>query len=92
MPYSYKIRASVDSAPRTLGNKLGRWAIILNFPVYRVALLTGATRQTVYNWFAGGEVAVPYRERAQALLSLLATSSTAEEAWEKACTQFNLNR
>jgi len=89
--YSKKIRSSVALGQRTLGNKLGRWAIILNFPVYRVALITGATRQTVYNWFAGGEVAVPYRERAQALLDLLAMSSTAEEAWEKACTQFNLN-
>lgn len=91
MPYSRKIRATVDKAPRTLGNKLGRWSIILDFPVYKVALITGATRQTVYNWFSGGEVAVSYRERVQALLDLLATSSNATEAWEKACTQFNLN-
>lgn len=91
MPYSKKIRAAVDTGQRTLGNKLGRWSIILNFPVHRVALATGATRQTVYNWFVGGEVAVPYRERAQALLDILALSSTADEAWEKACTQFNLN-
>jgi hypothetical protein len=90
MPYSQKIRTAIDRAPKTMGSKLGKWAVVLDFSVSRVAFATGATRQTVYNWFSGGEVTPAYRERVQALIDLMASSSTADEAWRKACQQFNL--
>ena len=73
-----------------MGSKLGKWAVVLDFSVSRVAIATGATRQTVYNWFSGGEVTPSYRERVQALIEIMANSSTADEAWGKACQHFNL--
>lgn len=73
-----------------MGSKLGKWAVVLDFSVSRVSLATGATRQTVYNWFSGGEVTPAYRERVQTLIDIMASSSTAEEAWRKICQHFNL--
>ena len=90
MPYSQKMRLTISKAPRTMGNKLGKWAVMLDFSVSRVATATGATRQTVYNWFSGGEVTIAYRDRVQALIDIMSTCSTAEEAWRKACQEFSL--
>lgn len=83
MPYSPTVKAAVAASPKTLGNKLGRWAIQLDFPVTKIAKYTGATRQTVYNWFSGTEVTNAYRDRVQALLTILSSSTTAEEALRK---------
>jgi hypothetical protein len=83
MPYSDTIRAATSKAPKTLGNLLGRWAIQLDFPVIQVSKFTGATRQTVYNWFSGREVTPAYRDRVQSLLNILQASSTSEEALRK---------
>ena len=90
MAYSEKIIADVKRAPKTLGNQLGRWAVHLNFPVTKISHATGATRQTVYNWFNGGEVFVAYRPHVEALLKIMQTSTTADEAWRKTCHAFNL--
>jgi hypothetical protein len=81
----------VKKAPKTLGNQLGRWAVHLDFPVTRIAELTGASRQSVYNWFAGGEVFVAYRPAVTNLLKILQSSATAEDAWSKACKAFDHN-
>ena len=91
MAYSEQIIYTVKHAPKTLGNQLGRWAIHLDFPVTKIAKATGASRQSVYNWFSGGEVFVAYRPVVEALLTILKSSSTADEAWRKTCKQFNLN-
>lgn len=91
MAYSQQTIDTVKNAPKTLGNQLGRWAVYLNFPVTRIAYITGATRQTVYNWMAGGEVFVAYRPAVTDLITILQSSPTAEEAWRKACKAFNLN-
>jgi len=89
MAYSDQIKGNVRKAPKTLGNQLGRWAVHLDFPVTKIATLTGATRQTVYNWFEGGEVFVAYRPNVTNLLKILQSSGTAEEAWSKACKAFD---
>ncbi len=89
MAYSDQIKDNVRKAPKTLGNQLGRWAVHLDFPVTKIATLTGATRQTVYNWFEGGEVFVAYRASVTNLLKILQSSGTAEEAWSKACKAFD---
>ena len=80
MAYSDTVKQSVKVAPKTLGNQLGRWAVHLDFPVIEVAKFTGATRQTVYNWFSGTEVTNAYRTRVQSLLNILQNSKTSEEA------------
>jgi len=71
------------TAPKTLGNQLGRWAIHLDFPVIQISQYTGATRQTIYNWFSGTDVTPAYRDRVKSLLNILQTSTTAEEALRK---------
>lgn len=89
MAYSPQILDTVKRAPKTLGNQLGRWAVYLNFPVTKISALTGVSRQTVYNWFAGGEVFVAYRPTVTNLITILKSSGTAEEAWSKACKAFD---
>jgi hypothetical protein len=83
MPYSDKIVATIAKAPKTLGNRLGRWAVQLDFPVIKVSEFTGATRQSIYNWFGGAEVSPAYRRSVENLLAILQSSSTAEEAMRK---------
>jgi len=91
MAYSDQIKDTVKKAPKTLGNQLGRWAVHLDFSAIRIAKATGASRQSVYNWFNGGEVFVAYRPAVEALLKILQSSSTADEAWRKTCKAFGLN-
>jgi len=90
MAYSPQVIESVKVAPKTLGNQLGRWAVHLDFPVTKIAKATGATRQSVYNWFGGGEVFVAYRPSVQALIKILQSSPNADVAWRAACKAFNL--
>ena len=91
MTYSAKLIADLGKAPKTLGTSLGRWAVHLDFPVIRIALVTGATRQSVYNWFKGGEVFVAYRPIVSALIQVMQTSGNAEEVWIRSVQLFNLN-
>lgn len=90
MPYSPQTIRLISRGPRNLGNQLGRAAIRIDFSVMRIAKTTGASRQTVYNWMSGGEVLTPYRPHVERLLEILKTSATADIAWSKACTEFNL--
>jgi len=90
MAYAQKIKGSIETSPKTLGNVLGRWAVHLDFPVTKIAKSTGATRQTVYNWFYGGEVAPAYRGVVQSLVDIMQTASSAEDVWRKLCKHLNL--
>ena len=90
MAYSEEIKLATKQAPKSLGNQLGRWAVHLDFPVTKIAKATGASRQSVYNWFAGGEVFVAYRPVVEALLSILKTSPNADVAWRSTCKTFDL--
>jgi predicted regulator of amino acid metabolism with ACT domain len=74
MAYSQQIIDTVKHAPKTLGNQLGRWAVHLDFPVTKIAKATGASRQSVV----------------EVLLTILKSSSTADDAWRKVCKQFDL--
>jgi hypothetical protein len=66
MSYSPTTIAAIRKAPKTLGNQLGRWAVHLDFPVVRVAEITGATRMTVYNWFKVARCSSLYRPTVRA--------------------------
>lgn len=90
MAYTTKYKERVYKTQPMLGNKLGRFAVKLDFSVLRIAKATGATRQTVYNWFIGKPVAPYYKSGVQVLLDILIKSKTAEEAWREACKEFNL--
>lgn len=90
MPYAYQTVEVISKGPGNQGNLLGRAAVAIDFSVKQIAELTGASRQTVYNWMHGGDVLAPYRDRVERLTAILRSSTTAEKAWEKACKEFNL--
>lgn len=90
MAYSNKFVSDVKNTALTEGNKLGRHAIRLNFPVIKIAKATGATRQTVYNWFLGKPIAPYYAERVGRLFEILSSAETAEHAWRETCLKFDL--
>jgi hypothetical protein len=90
MNYSKKLKARVEQAPKTLGTQLARWAIHRQFSIIRIAACTGATRQTVYNYFSGGEVTRAYRPAVVELIKILRACETADDAWGLACNTFNL--
>lgn len=90
MPYSEKIVSAVASTPKSLGNRLGRWAIHYDFPVTKIAQALGVTRQTVYNWFTGTEVFVAYRDRVENMLHIMQNAKSKQEAWRILCQEYNL--
>ena len=91
MSYSPAAIARIQKTPKTLGNQLGRWAVAKDFSVQRIATLTGASRQSVYNWFYGRrDVFIAYRPYVEAIIKILQSSATADEAWRKACKAFDL--
>ena len=91
MPYSEKIKSAVNHGPRTLGTELGRWAVLRDISMMRISTLTGATRQTVYNWFTGStEVTPAYKERVAQIIDVLKKTSQTDDAWRILCTTFNL--
>ena len=74
-----------------LGVALGRICIKAGVSVSLVAWKFDVSRQTVYNWFTGTEVFVAYRNRVEFLTKIMQTSRTADEAWRKICTEYNLD-
>ena len=78
------------AAKKTPGNQLGRWAIYLDFPVTKIAYALGVTRQTVYNWFEGGDIFPAYEHRVDTLLTILRSAHSADDAWRKICQHYNL--
>lgn len=90
MAYSEKTINAIMRAPKTMGNQLGRWAAHHNFSVVRISKALGVSRQTVYNWFEGGDIFPAYEYRVETLLKVLQTSHSADDAWRKICFQFNL--
>jgi hypothetical protein len=91
MAYQTQFIAQIKAQPLTLGTRLGRWAVFLGLPVAKIALATGATRQSVYNWMKGGEVFVAYRPAVTRVIECMQSSKTAEEAWGKICMESDLN-
>jgi hypothetical protein len=91
MAYQTQFIAQIKAQPLTLGTRLGRWAVFLGLPVAKIALATGATRQSVYNWMKGGEVFVAYRPAVTRVIECMQSSKTAEEAWGKICLESDLN-
>ena len=87
---SEKTIERIYKAPKTLGNQLGRWCVHRDFSVMRVAKALGVTRQTVYNWFEGGDIFPAYEVRAETLLKIVQSKPSADEAWREICRVYNL--
>ena len=90
MSYHPKVIEEIKAQPLSLGTRLGRWAVFLDLPVTKIALATGATRQSVYNWMKGGEVFIAYKPVVEEVITIMQSSKTAEEAWGKLCKRFDL--
>jgi len=73
MAYHTTTRSLLKNAPSTLGVRLGRLAVRKKVSVHEVALRTGASRTTIYNWFAGRGVTKAYRAAVQELIAELRT-------------------
>lgn len=59
-------------------------------PVTLLAKATGASRQTVYNWFNGGEVLQPYKAAVTSLVNIMKAAVSTEDARRKICQAFSL--
>lgn len=71
--YHQKTKQRLKAAPPTLGARLGRLAINKGLSVQQVATKTGASRTTIYSWFAGGGVTNAYKTAVEQLISELRT-------------------
>lgn len=91
MAISSTLKAAILKAPQTKGNKLGRLAIERDLSVIRISKATGATRQTVYNWFVGGRVAPFYAKDVNTLIEILNDATTPDIAWRNVCKRFSLS-
>jgi len=90
MKYRKHVRDAVKTGGDTLGPQLGRAAIRLDFPIVRIAKLTGATRATIYSWFYGNQVSNAYRSAVTRLTTILTEAPTAAAAWSQACQAFQI--
>jgi len=90
MSYHPKVIAQIKAQPISLGTRLGRWAVMLDLPAIKIAMAVGSTRQSVYNWMKGGEIFVAYQPKVEQIVKIMHESKTADEAWKKICTAFNL--
>ena len=91
MPYhSSTQNRALAASDNSLEQRLLHVATELDFSVIRIAACTGATRQTVYQWFRGRSVSAAYLPQVEKLLRILETAKTAEKAWSIACKKFNL--
>lgn len=89
MAYHYHTKRVVAGAPVTIGAHLGRWAVRRDFSVMRIASVTGATRATVYSWFAGQPVSNAYKSAVKRLTTILKAAPDSDAAWSEACRVFS---
>jgi predicted DNA-binding transcriptional regulator AlpA len=71
MAYHSTTRALVSLRTKQLGPRLGKAAVKHGLSVQQISALTGASRTTVYSWFAGGTVTNAYRRTVERLISSL---------------------
>lgn len=75
MSYHTKTKQLVLAASKSLGVRLAKLAISKGLSVQQIALLTGASRSTVYSWFAGRGVTNAYRPIVNILIRRLRDGS-----------------
>lgn len=87
MSYHTKTKQLVLNAHKTLGAKLAKLAVTKGLSVQQVALLTGASRTTVYSWFAGKSVTNAYRPIVNLLIRRLREGTKEQVAELKAAKE-----
>ena len=71
MAYHETTRILLKTTPRSLGVVLGRLALKKAISVSEVAKRTGASRTTVYSWFAGRGITNAYKRTVEELIQEL---------------------
>jgi hypothetical protein len=75
MSYGYSarvIKLNEIADEKHLGVALGRVCIALDIPVSIIALQTGVSRQTIYNWFTGSfEPRASYKPVVESIIQAL---------------------
>lgn len=71
MAYHESTRLLLKSTPNSLGVRLGKLAIRKKLSVQDIAARTGASRTTIYSWFAGRGITNAYRKTVAALIEEL---------------------
>ena len=74
MAYHPATKALVQTPSRALGVRLGKMAIKRGLSVCQIALITGASRTTIYSWFSGNTVTNAYRRPVKELINKLQSS------------------
>ena len=90
MSYHASTKALVKVTSKELGARLGKLAVSKGLSVLQIARLTGASRTTVYSWFAGRGVTNSYRYVVKELIKTLQHGST-EQIMKIKQHQTNLN-
>ena len=72
MSYHLKTKAALrHHTVKSSGTLLGRLAIRKGISVAYIAEKTGASRTSVYSWFAGGAISNAYRKPVSDLITLI---------------------
>lgn len=71
MTYHKSTLQRIKKTPSTLGVRLGRLAVRHKLSVQEIAARTGASRTTIYNWFAGRGVTNAYCPAVEELIAEL---------------------
>lgn len=66
--YSTTVRQRVRTGGQSPGLQLARLAVKHGYSVAEIATMTGASRQTVYNWYAGHKVSNAYIQHVRKLI------------------------
>ena len=78
MGYHHKTKQLAKQAAKEQGTRLAKLAVPKGLSVQQIATITGASRPTVYNWFAGKGVSKAYKAHVQALIHKLRTGTEEE--------------
>lgn len=73
MAYHETTRQLLKLTPSSLGVRLGRLAVRKQLSVQDIAAKTGASRTTIYSWFAGRGVTNAYKRTVEDLIQELRT-------------------
>ena len=83
--YTNAFKDRVSSSTDTLGTLLAKESVRLNVSVDVLQKHIGASKQTFYNWFRGGNVTRSYRHSIEKSLEAMANATNTEEALANLC-------
>ena len=83
--YTHSFKERVLSSPESIGTLLAKEAMRLDVAPSVLQAHIGVSKQTLYNWFRGGNIARPYRRSVELTLEAMAKSNTQDEVLKQLC-------